>query len=341
MQTEIIRIQGDNKEGISRGGQLLRQGGLVVFPTETVYGLGANALSDEAVSKIYVAKGRPSDNPLIVHISSIEELEPLVAEVPPQAKKLADRFWPGPLTMIFKKSPLVGNVVSGGLPTVAVRMPENPIARALIREAGVPVAAPSANLSGSPSPTCFAHAFEDMNGRVEAIMDGGSCAYGVESTVLTLAVSPARLLRPGAVTPEQLREILPDLEIDPAVTERMKEGEKAASPGMKYKHYAPKAHVILVDGSPAAYREFVESRRGEGVFALCFEEDAKGLTIPCVSYGRREDHREQARELFFCLRQLDQLQAKTVYAHCPNKSGVGLAVYNRLIRAAGFEVITL
>lgn len=339
-KTEIIR--GEDAAGLCRAGEILRGGGLVVFPTETVYGLGADALNDEAVRGIYAAKGRPSDNPLIVHIAGTEELPKLWQEVPPELEELARRFWPGPMTVIGKKSRLIGDVVSGGLDTVAIRMPSHPVARALIRAAGTPIAAPSANRSGSPSPTCFAHALADMEGRVEMIINGGSCAYGVESTVLTLAQSPPRLLRPGAVTPEQLREVLPDLVIDPAVLERLEEGRQAASPGMKYRHYAPKAHVILVEGTPEGYRAFLGEKKGEAkAFALCFAEEAAALPLPSVSYGGREDDLGQAKELFSCLRRLDDLGAETVYAHCPNKTGVGLAVYNRLIRAAGFEVIRL
>ena len=339
-QTETVRWE--DEAGIRRAGQILRDGGLVVFPTETVYGLGADALKDSAVRGIYAAKGRPSDNPLIVHIAGMEELPKLWQEVPSKLEELARRFWPGPMTVIGKKSRLVGDVVSGGLDTVAVRMPSHPVAKALIQAAGTPIAAPSANRSGFPSPTCFAHALADMEGRVEMIIDGGDCAYGVESTVLTLAQSPPRLLRPGAVTPEQLREVLTDLVIDPAVLEQLEEGQQAASPGMKYRHYAPKAHVVLVEGTPEQYQAFLEGRRGEAkAFALCFAEEAAALPLPNVSYGGREDGLGQARELFACLRRLDELGAGTVYAHCPDRAGVGLAVYNRLIRAAGFEVIRL
>lgn len=339
-QTEIIR--GEDGAGLRRAGEILRRGGLVVFPTETVYGLGADALDDEAVKGIYAAKDRPGDNPLIVHITAMEELPRLWREIPPEAEELARRFWPGPMTLIGKKSRLVGEVVSGGLDTVAVRMPSHPVASALIQAAGTPIAAPSANRSGSPSPTCFAHARADMEGRVEAIIDGGDCAFGVESTVLTLAEHPPRLLRPGAVTPEQLREVLPNLVIDPAVLEKLEEGRQAASPGMKYRHYAPQAHVILVEGTPEQYRAFLETKRGEaGAFALCFAEEEAALALPGVSYGSRGDDLEQAKELFVSLRRLDELGAKIVYAHCPRKTGVGLAVYNRLIRAAGFEVIRL
>ncbi|HIY28579.1 MAG TPA: threonylcarbamoyl-AMP synthase [Firmicutes bacterium] len=336
---KTIKLQAENPQDIARAGEILRKGGLVGIPTETVYGLAADALNGEAVKKIFQAKGRPMDNPLIVHISHIEQLQDLVAEIPESARELARRWWPGPLTMIFPKSARIPDEVSAGLPTVAVRFPAHPAARAVIDAAGTPLAAPSGNRSGRPSPTTAAHMLVDMDGRIDAIVDGGPCQVGVESTVITLATDPPRLLRPGGITLEQLREALGRVDMDEAVLNPLKEGEKAASPGMKYKHYAPKAHVIIVDGPYEAYCRFVNRHKGPGVAAMCYNGDEKALEVPAVCYGGREDYAEQARELFDALRELDEMGAQTVFARCPEPRGVGLAVYNRLIRAAGFEVL--
>ena len=256
-EKHTILLRGDSPQDVKTAGEILRRGGLVAIPTETVYGLAANALDGAAVKAIYQAKGRPSDNPLIVHICDLSQLPPLVRQLPESAKKLAAAFWPGPLTIILKKSDLVPRETSGGLDTVAVRFPAHPVAQAVIREAGLPLAAPSANLSGKPSPTTFAHVREDLTGRVDALLDGGDCAVGVESTVLTLAEGTPRVLRPGGVTVGQLREVLGEVEVDPAVVHRLEEGAKAASPGMKYKHYAPQANVVILDASPEAYRNYV------------------------------------------------------------------------------------
>ena len=332
-----ILLKGDRPQDLKKAGELLRAGGLVAIPTETVYGLAANALDGAAVKAIYQAKGRPSDNPLIVHICDFGQLPPLVREVPEAAKQLAQAFWPGPLTIILKKSDLVPTETSGGLDTVAVRFPAHPVAQAVIREAGVPLAAPSANLSGRPSPTTFAHVEEDLTGRVDALVDGGDCAVGVESTVITLAEGVPKVLRPGGVTVAQLREVLGRVEVDPAVLHKLEEGKRAASPGMKYKHYAPQAQVYLVDASPEDYETYV-NQKGDGT-ALCFDEDAPRLTVPFVSYGGRYDGAKQAHLLFSALHYLDQVGAKKAYARMPAKRGVGLAVYNRLIRAAAFRVL--
>ncbi len=334
---DTLLLCGNHIDDIEKAGEILRGGGLVAIPTETVYGLAANALDKAAVKRIYETKGRPSDNPLIVHISDFSQLAPLVREVPESAKRLADAFWPGPLTMILPKSDLILPEANGGLDTVAVRLPAHPVARAVIKAAGVPLSAPSANLSGKPSPTTFAHVKEDLMGRVEALLDGGDCGVGVESTVLTLAEGTPRLLRPGGITLSQLRAVLGRVDVDPAVLHRMKEGEKASSPGMKYKHYAPRANVILVDASPEEYADYVNQRGN--CLALCFDEDLPFLQTPFVSYGGRYDGAGQARRLFFALHRLDELGAETVYAHMPSKNGVGLAVYNRLIRAAGFQTV--
>lgn len=331
------RLDG-SPQGIARAGEILRAGGLVAIPTETVYGLAANALDGAAVGKIYAAKERPGDNPLIAHIGEISQLAPLVKAVPPAAQRLAEVFWPGPLTIILERSGLTAPEMSCGLDTVSVRLPAHPVARAVIQAAGVPLAAPSANRSGRPSPTRFSHVWEDLNGRVDAILDGGDCPVGVESTVVSLVGERPRLLRPGGVTLAQLEAILGPVEVDPAVLARLEPGRQAPSPGMKYKHYAPQAEVVMVDASPEEFASYVNARAEEGLFALCFDETAPLLHVPSVAYGPCFDPEAQARRLFEALHQLDQLGARRVYAQRPSQRGVGLAVYNRLIRAAAFRV---
>lgn len=334
MDTKLLN---PDDEGFSQAAADLQAGHVVAIPTETVYGLAANALNPDAVAAIFAAKGRPMDNPLIVHIGDIKEWAPLVTHIPENAMKLADAYWPGPLTMILPASDIVPKEVTGGLDTVAVRFPASLIAQTVILRSGLPLAAPSANLSGSPSPTNAARVMEDMDGRIAAVLDGGSCDYGVESTVIDMYSTPPRLLRPGGITPEMIEEVIGPIEIDSAVTHALQEGAVAASPGMKYKHYAPKAEIHIVKGSPAAYADFVNQHKEPGVFALCFEEDS--VDIPAITYGSRADSLSQAQQLFDALRQLDEQGAKTVYAACPTPTGVGLAVYNRLLRAAGFRVI--
>ena len=334
MNTKILST---SEYDIALAGKILAGGGLVAFPTETVYGLGANALDEAAVKKIYLAKGRPGDNPLIVHIAEKEDIVPLVKEVTPAAKALIDAFFPAPLTVILPKSEMIGNVVSGGLDTVAVRMPQNETARTLIKAAGVPIAAPSANTSGLPSPTKAKHVIDDMLGKIDAVIDGEDCDYGIESTVITLATDTPTILRPGAITKEMLEAVIGKVEIAKAVLEGMASDEVAASPGMKYKHYAPKAKVILVNASKERYEQFVNSKKD--AFALCFEGDE--VSIPKVTYGNESDDLSQAKEIFDALRRLDDMGAKKVYARIPKKSGVGMAVYNRLIRAAAFHIIDL
>lgn len=334
MKTKILST---SEKDIALAGEIIRNGGLVAFPTETVYGLGADALNEEAVKSIYKAKGRPSDNPLIVHIAEKEDIIPLVQTVTPQAKAVMDRFFPAPLTIILKKSSRVGNAVSGGLDTVAVRMPENETARALIKAAGTPVAAPSANTSGLPSPTKAKYVIDDMNGKIDAVIDGGDCRFGVESTVITLAADVPAILRPGAVTKEMLEEVLGHVEVASAVLKGMKNDEAAPSPGMKYKHYAPKAKVIIVDADREKYETFVNMQKN--AYALCFEDD--NVSIPKITFGREEDDLSQANALFDALRRLDEMGANKVYARIPRKNGVGMAVYNRLIRAAAFCVLDL
>ena len=329
-----------NTDGIDTAARLLRHGQLVAIPTETVYGLAANALDGAAVASIFSAKGRPMDNPLIVHIGDIKDWAPLVTHIPENAQKLADAYWPGPLTMILPAANHIPKEVTGGLSTLAVRFPSHPIAQAIILHSGCPLAAPSANRSGSPSPTNAARVMEDMDGRIAAVVDGGDCAFGVESTVIDLCHTPPRLLRPGGITPEMIEDIVGPIEIDSAVTHALEQGAVAASPGMKYKHYAPKAEVHIVKGNSKMYADYVNAHSEKGVFALCFVEDTGRLSVPAITYGRQEDPLSQAQALFDALRRLDEQGAKIVYARCPRPAGVGLAVYNRLLRAAAFRVLS-
>lgn len=324
---------------VEKAGALLAAGETVAIPTETVYGLAANALSAAAVSRIFEAKGRPQDNPLIVHIDTLETLFTLCREVPDTALALAKAFWPGPLTIILPKADIVPDAVSGGLDTVAVRMPSHPTARAIIRAAGVPLAAPSANRSGSPSPTTAARVAADMDGRIAAVVEGGDCEVGVESTVITLVTDVPRLLRPGGVTPEQLLTVLDDIVIDDATLAPLADGQVAASPGMKYKHYAPTAAVTLVKGDAAAFAAFVNAHKADGVFAMAFDGETAALQVPFVTYGAREDSAAQAHRVFEALRTADDRGAKILFVACPATNGMGLAVYNRLLRAAAFRVV--
>ncbi len=341
-KTEHLTVErvGVQDKGIQRAAAILREGGLVAIPTETVYGLAADALNPQAVGHIFEAKGRPSDNPLIVHIAHLEHITKVARTVPESAAKLAKAFWPGPLTMVLPKADGIPDKTSGGLDTVGIRLPSHPVARAVIEAAGVPLAAPSANLSGSPSPTTAGHVLADMEGRIEAVLDGGPCGVGVESTVLSLVGERPLLLRPGGVTPDQIESVVGPIDIHPAVYHALEKGEKAASPGMKYKHYAPHTKVIVVKGDGESFARYVNGRGGK-VGALCFDEDLSSLKVPAVSYGHAGQSDTQAQELFDALRHLDHLDVDVVYARYPDLDGVGLAVYNRLMRAAAFEVVEL
>ncbi len=323
-----------------KAAEIIKRGGLVAMPTETVYGLAADAFNGQAVADIFRAKGRPMDNPLIVHISSLSQMDRIVREFPEKAKALADRFWPGPLTIILPRSDSIPPEVSAGLDTVAVRYPSHPVAQQLI-SASCPLAAPSANLSGSPSPTTAAHVMSDMDGRIDAVIDGGDCEVGVESTVITLACPIPRILRPGGITAEQIREVIGDIEIDPAVIKPLAEGQKAASPGMKYKHYSPKADVILLDGDDEAFEKYINEVMDDKTAALCYNGQQERLSCICIAIGEKDDYNAYAHNLFASLRKADEMGCTKVYAHCPRKDGVGLAVYNRVIRAAGFKIISL
>ena len=339
MTTEILHYTPDD---IAHAAELLRQGETVGMPTETVYGLGCDAGNAEAVKKVFAAKGRPADNPLIVHIADLADWAPLVTEIPPLAKKLAERFWPGPLTVILPRTEAVPAITAGGLDSVGVRFPAHPAAQALIRAAGVPIAAPSGNRSGSPSPTTAAHMLADMDGRIPAIIDGGSCICGVESTVISLDdAESVRILRPGFVTPEQLQTVATHVTVDPAVLARVEPGTVVRSPGMKYRHYAPNARVTLVRGDQAHFLAFMESHKSSGDYALCFDADetlCSAAGIRCMPYGDTDEARAAA--FFSRLRELDAIGAAHVYVRAPRTDGVGLAVYNRLLRAAGYDIVS-
>lgn len=336
METVVINITTEYEKALEESSKLLKNGEVVGIPTETVYGLAANALDEDAVKKIFVAKGRPSDNPLIVHIAKFEDLAPLVAEIPEKVKVMAEHFWPNALTMIMKKSDKVSDAVSGNLDTVAIRMPKSDYARAIIESCGLPLAAPSANISGSPSPTNAKYVFDDMNGRIPLIIDGGNCEIGVESTVISFAEEPPRLLRPGGVTLEEMTALIGEIVVDDAVLNKLEEGAVAASPGMKYKHYAPSADITIIKSDFDTFKFLCESE--ENITALCFDGESENLSCKCVTYGNENDGFSQSARLFDALRELDKIGAKKVYARCPNTKGMGLAVYNRLIRAAGFKI---
>ncbi len=332
-------LNAEDPGAVNEAAEILRNGGLVAVPTETVYGLAANALDGKAVSRIFEAKGRPQDNPLIVHVSSLDEIPPLVSEVDPRVYDLAEAFWPGPLTVIMKKSELIPDEVCAGLDTVAIRMPSHPVARAVIKASGVPLAAPSANASGKPSPTRASHVRDDLDGKIECILDAGECSIGVESTVITLVTDPPTLLRPGGVTPEELESVLGKINISHAVYESLGEGEKAQSPGMKYKHYAPAARVTLIKGSFDKYEKYLKAHK-TGICAVCFEGEGKHFPVS-VEYGRADDSLTQARSIFDALRKVDETGCDEAFVRCPCADGVGLAVYNRLLRSSAFRVTDL
>ena len=340
------RMMPAGPEAYDEAARLLRDGELVAFPTETVYGLGANALDADAVRSIFAAKGRPADNPLIVHIHERGQLKPL-CEIPPRAEKLMDAFWPGPLTMLFPRKPAVPDVVTAGLPTVAIRMPSHPAAAALLKRCDLPIAAPSANRSGRPSPTTAAHVMEDMEGIIPLIVDGGSCEVGLESTVLDLCHGAPCILRPGGITREMLEGALGEpVELAGSILRPLQPGETALSPGMRYKHYAPKGTVTLVEGPEERVvkklREMVREAREEGkrACALCFSEHVEALA-DCDPHdlGPRTDEREIAHRLFDVLRELDEEGMEAAFSEVVPPEGVGLAVMNRLGRAAAFQTI--
>ncbi len=348
MQTEILTVSSivEDIDKINKAGKLLREGNVVAIPTETVYGLAANALDEKAVSEIFKAKGRPQDNPLIVHISEVYDMEKLCDSVPESAYKLANAFWPGPLTMIMKKNDTVSETVTAGLDTVGIRCPRGRFARAIIRAAGVPLAAPSANTSGKPSPTCVQHVIDDLNGKIPAIVDGGACSVGVESTVVDLTTNPPTLLRPGGITAAQLREVLGELNEDRALTQNVGEGEKVRAPGMKYRHYAPSAPVVILKGAEEkVYDYLLKQSKDKKISFLCYGEESKkrlpeGVEIEV--YASSDNPEDLARGLFDALRRLDGRDIDIIYARVPeNGDGLEQAIVNRLEKAAGFEKVEL
>ncbi len=347
MKTIIEKLDENqiDEDILAKAGEILKQGGLVAFPTETVYGLGANALDEEAAKKIYAAKGRPSDNPLIVHIADVEALYPIVYDVSDKAKKIIEKFWPGPLTLIFEKSERVPHGTTGGLQTVAVRMPVNAIARELIREGGGYISAPSANTSGRPSPTSAEHVAEDLDGKVEMIIDGGNVDIGVESTILDMTVEPPMILRPGAITREMLEEIIGEVDVDRAlIAEDDSQAPKA--PGMKYRHYAPKAQLIMVEGETdevvKAIKQiaYEQTCLGYQVGIIATSETADLYTTGLIkSIGTRNNENSIAKNLYKVLREFDEEEVSYIYSETFAKDGIGDAIMNRLEKAAGHHVI--
>lgn len=349
MDTKLVKIEDVEHirdEELLEAAQTIRDGGLVAFPTETVYGLGANALDEEAAKKIYAAKGRPSDNPLIAHISCHKELGSLVAEVPELGKRLAEAFWPGPLTLVFPKSRKVPYGTTGGLETVAVRMPSDPVANRLIALAGVPVAAPSANTSGRPSPTTAQHVHQDMDGKIEMILDGGPVGIGVESTIVDVSGARPVLLRPGAVTIEMLEAVAGPVEIDPAILGPLSESVRPKAPGMKYRHYAPQAELVLVEGEldlVVARIDFLAKEKlGQKyhVGIICTEETKERYRHGIVrSVGLRAREETVAHNLFAVLREFDDLQVDYIYSESFSRDHLGQAIMNRLAKAAGYHIM--
>lgn len=343
---EMMR-DGIDEEGICRAGEILKRGGLVAFPTETVYGLGANALDEDAAARIYAAKGRPSDNPLIVHIADWEAIEKIAVDIPGEAKLLADAFWPGPLTMVLKKSDAVPYTTTGGLSTVAVRMPNHEVARALIRAGGGYVAAPSANTSGRPSPTKAAHVAQDMDGVIDMIIDGGDSGIGLESTIIDLTEGTPTILRPGYINQQMLSEVLGRVETDQALLSE-DSNIRPKAPGMKYRHYAPKAELIIVEGEEQKVRKRINELAAEhltdGKKAGVIGTDESLLYYHSgivKSIGSREDEITIAQHLYSILREFDEMDVSVIYSESFETPQMGQAIMNRLIKAAGHQIITV
>ena len=336
---KTVYFRDPTKENIEAAAKIIRDGGLLAIPTETVYGLGADALNEDAVLRIFLAKGRPQDNPLIIHVPDSSWLERYCENVPPEAYALAEKFWPGPLTMILPRKPIVPLRTTGGLETVGVRCPNHPITRAVIAAADVPIAAPSGNTSGRPSPTCIADMIEDMDGRIEGMFDGVPCAVGVESTIIDLTCTPPRLLRPGGLPLEALEAVLGHVDVDKAVVSLLKDGERPKAPGMKYRHYAPKAPVTVVTGGAKASARYLLTHAGEKSGIICFDEFARLFDGHIVHpLGASDDKRAQAQHVFDALRTFDETNVGEIWAQCPDSKGLGLAIGNRLKKAAGFHV---
>lgn len=338
MQT--LLLSADQPQTAAIAAELIQKGELVAIPTETVYGLGANGLDEEAVAKIFLAKGRPQDNPLILHICGAEQMELFCHHIPQSAYDLAQAFWPGPLTIVLPARDVVPRRTTGGLDTVAVRCPDNAVTREIIRLSGVPIAAPSANISGKPSTTTAEHVLHDHDGKIAAIVDGGPCRVGVESTIVDLTEDRPRLLRPGGIGPEQLLAVLGDLVVDKAVTAPIDQDAVVKAPGMKYRHYAPTEPVVIVSGSREKAAAYIHRHFTPGDRVLCFEEELP-LYAGCapLSYGREADVNTLSAGLFAALRELDDPSIHQVFARCPEGGGVAYAVQNRLRKAAAFHIV--
>lgn len=348
-KTKVLKVTknadtAEDEQNLRFAADIIKKGGLVVFPTETVYGLGANALDENAAKAIYEAKGRPQNNPLIIHLDDKDRISDFCyTDGKSQLEKLTS-LMPAPLTVILPAKDIVPRTVTGGLPTVAVRVPKSAVARKLISFSGVPIAAPSANLSGKPSPTCAKHVIEDMDGRVDVIIDGGDCEVGLESTIITLCESNPTLLRPGGITYEALCDLLGEVDMSRAVLESLKPGDTVLSPGMMYKHYAPDKPVVLLKGDRGKCISYVNSRaEAEKCAVICYSEDAHNMTCGSILVaGSKQDNSEYAQKLFSLLRDTNTLDADKIYAFLPeDTSGISLAIYNRLLRAAGFNVMEL
>ncbi|MCR4746151.1 MAG: threonylcarbamoyl-AMP synthase [Lachnospiraceae bacterium] len=349
METRVVKAYGDeekDRELMKEAGDIIRAGGLVAMPTETVYGLAGDALNKESSKKIYAAKGRPSDNPLIVHIADIEALDKIVREVPEGAKALAEKYWPGPLTMVFKKSDIVPYETSGGLDTVAVRMPVNEISREFIRASGGYIAAPSANKSGRPSCTTAEHVLNDMKGEIALIIDGGAVGIGIESTIVDMTSETPCLLRPGYINIEMLEEVLGKIEVDPSIGGVMDASAHPKAPGMKYKHYAPKGELYIVEGDEKAVTEKINSlteeaeKKGEKVAVIASDETKDLYNCDIIKdVGSRNDEESIAHNLFSVLRELDELEVSVIYTEAFDTPRMGMAIMNRLIRAAGHKIV--
>lgn len=337
---ETLLLSAANPATAQIAADIIKKGGLVAIPTETVYGLGANGLDEQAVIKIFEAKGRPQDNPLILHVAEPAEMEKFCHDIPKSAYLLAEKFWPGPLTMVLPARDIVPRRTTAGLDTVAVRCPDNDTTRQIIRLSGVPIAAPSANISGKPSTTTAQHVFHDHNGKIDAIVDGGPCRVGVESTIVDLTDERPRLLRPGGITPEQLMEVLGDLVIDKAVTAQIDKDAVVKAPGMKYRHYAPQEPVVIVAGSREKAAQYIKRHFVPGDRVLCFQEELP-LYQDCnpLAYGKESQVETLSAGLFAALRELDDASIHQVYARCPVGGGVAYAVQNRLKKAAAFHIV--
>lgn len=344
MKTIISKIDINNidKNELKKQAKLLAQGKTVIFPTETVYGLGANALDEDAVIKIYEAKGRPSDNPLIVHVCEKSEVYKLAENISAQAEIIMDEFWPGPITIIFNKKDIVPYRTSGGLETVAIRMPSHPIAREIIKQSGVPIAAPSANISGRPSPTKANHVYEEMNGRVSGIVLGGDCSFGLESTVLDMTGDVPMILRPGSITKEDLESIIGEVTIDPSLAKK-EDNKKAKAPGMKYTHYAPDAQVYIVSGESnkviSEINKLVQENEEKGLKTgiMCLEKNSNKYNGEVISLGM--NLQEVGSNLFDVLREMDKRNIDIVYSEEFPNLGIGQAIMNRLLKSAGYKII--